>query len=95
MKRWAGQLLICALTCWSAGAYAQASATPPSSEASSIEPTFAASRPEPTFAVRPRETPAPPSPAARNAQVGKLPTPDEICHTIEQSAAENGLPVEF
>jgi hypothetical protein len=48
MKRWAGQLLICALTCWSAGAYAQASATPPSSEAS---------RPEPTFAVRPRETP--------------------------------------
>ena len=100
MTRLAGPLLICGLACWSAAAFAQASATSPSSEpsgpeASSAEPTFAASAAEPTFAPRPRETAAQPSPAARSAQAGKLPTSDEICRTIEQSAAENGLPVEF
>jgi soluble lytic murein transglycosylase-like protein len=133
--RWAGQLLIWTLACWSAGAYAQASALPPSSElsgsaeASGTEPTFAASankpaaepasaesgiapvaeptfaafrseptfaalRAEPTFAARPLAARAQ-SPVARSAQPGTPPTPDDICRTIEQSAAENGLPVEF
>src|SRR3984885_13887703 len=100
MIRLAGPLLICGLACWSAGAHAQVSATAPSSnatsaEAASAEPTFAASAPEPTFATGPRETAAQPSSAARNAQAGNPPTADDICRTIEQSAAENGLPVEF
>src|SRR5580700_11892751 len=100
MIRLTGPLLICGLACWSAGAHAQASATAPSSdatsaEASSVEPTFAALRAEPTFAARPREIAAQSSPAAPNAQVGNPPTADDICRTIEQSAAENGLPVEF
>src|ERR1700758_4182569 len=101
MIRLAGPLLICGLACWSAGAHAQAAgATPPSpdatsTEASGAEPTFAASRAETTFAARLRETAAQPAAAARNGQAGKLPTADEICRTIEQSAAENGLPVEF
>ena len=100
MIRLTGPLLICGLACWSAGAHAQASATAPSSdatsaEASSVEPTFAALRAEPTFAARPREMAAQSSPAAPNAQVGNPPTADDICRTIEQSAAENGLPVEF
>ena len=100
MTRLAGPLLICGLACWSAGAHAQVSATAPSSnatsaEAASAEPTFAASAPEPTFATGPRETAAQPSSAARNAQAGNPPTADDICRTIEQSAAENGLPVEF
>jgi Transglycosylase SLT domain len=52
MTRLAGPLLICGLACWSAGAYAQASTSPPSSEpsaseTSSTEPTFAASATEP------------------------------------------------
>jgi len=100
MIRLTGPLLICGLACWSAGAHAQASATAPSSdatsaEASSVEPTFAALRAEPTFAARPREMAAQSAPAAPNAQVGNPPTADDICRTIEQSAAENGLPVEF
>ena len=127
--------MIWTLACWSAGAYAQASALPPSSElsgsaeASGTEPTFAASankpaaepasaesgiapvaeptfaafrseptfaalRAEPTFAARPLAARAQ-SPVARSAQPGTPPTPDDICRTIEQSAAENGLPVEF
>jgi soluble lytic murein transglycosylase-like protein len=134
MTRLAGPLLICGLACWSAGAYAQASASPPSPElsepqASSSEPTFAASatepaaepasaesstgpaaeptfaafrseptfaalRAEPTFAARPPAARAQ-SPVARNMQPGTPLTPDDICRTIEQSAAENGLPVEF
>jgi len=104
MTRLAGPLVICGLACWSAAAFAQASATAPSSEparsgpsseASSAEPTFAASAGEPTFAARPVAKATQPSPAARSAQAGKPATADEICHTIEQSAAENGLPVEF
>ena len=127
--------MIWTLACWSAGAYAQASALPPSSElsgsaeASGTEPTFAASankpaaepasaesgiapvaeptfaafrseptfaalRAAPTFAARPLAARAQ-SPVARSAQPGTPPTPDDICRTIEQSAAENGLPVEF
>ena len=63
--------------------------------AASAEPTFAALAAEPTFAARPLGTAAQPPTAVRNAQSGKPPTADEICRTIEQSAAENGLPVEF
>jgi hypothetical protein len=113
MTRLAGPLLICGLTCWSAGACAQASASPPSSELSApelsaadasgteptfaafrSEPTFAALRAEPTFAARPLAS-GTQSSAARNPQPGTPPTADDICRTIEQSAAENGLPVEF
>jgi soluble lytic murein transglycosylase-like protein len=120
MTRLAGPLLICGLACWSAGAYAQATASPPTAElpapelpapeaasteptfaawaskptsaAAAAEPTFAALRAEPTFATRPIVARAQ-SPAERAAQ--GPPTPDDICRTIEQSAAENGLPVEF
>ncbi len=109
MTRLAGPLLICGLACWSAGAYAQASTSPPSSElpaaeqqaleASSTEPTFAALRAEPTFAaLRAEPTFATRSSAAsaeRAVQPGSPPTADDICRTIEQSAAENELPVEF
>ncbi len=58
------------------------------------EPTFATLRAEPTFASRPFPAALQP-PAARAAQTGNPPTADDICRTIEQSAAENGLPVEF
>lgn len=105
MTRLAGPLLICGLACWSAAAFGQASLTAPSleparsepasPEAASAEPTFAASAAEPTFAPRPVAKAAQTSAAARTAQAGKPATADEICHTIEQSAAENGLPVEF
>jgi Transglycosylase SLT domain len=32
---------------------------------------------------------------AQNPQTAQNPTPDDICHAVEQDAAENGLPVEF
>src|SRR5262249_3080305 len=91
MTRLAGPLRICGLACWSLGAHAQAGATAPSLDATSSQAWSA----EPTFAAGPRETAAQPAPAAPSAQAGKPPTSEEICHTIEQSAAENGLPVEF
>jgi soluble lytic murein transglycosylase-like protein len=69
------------------------SAEPPAA-ASAAQPTFAALRAEPSFAARPLANRAQ-SPAERSAQTGKPPTADDICRTIEQSAAENGLPVEF
>ena len=79
MTRMAGPLLIGALMGWSAAAHAQAGAAPPSVQPAATEPTFAA-RP-----VRPPEPPLASQP----------PTPDDICRAIEQSAAENALPVEF
>jgi Transglycosylase SLT domain len=106
MTRLAGPLLICGLACWSAGAYAQASTSPPSSElseseTSSTEPTFAAFRSEPTFAALRAEPTFAARPLATGAQAslarqpGTPPTADDICRAIEQSAEENGLPVEF
>ena len=70
------------------------SAEPPAA-ASAAQPTFAALRAEPSFAARPDLANRAQSPAERSAQTGKPPTADDICRTIEQSAAENGLPVEF
>ena len=79
MTRLAGPLLIGALVCWSATAHAQADAA-----ARPLEPAAA----EPTFAARPVGSPAQPL-------ASQPPTPDDICRAIEQSAAENALPVEF
>jgi hypothetical protein len=72
-------------------------AAQPSSQASTPSQASAsqASAAEPTFAVRPRGTPPQPSQPVRDAHAGGALTADEICRTIEQSAAENGLPVEF
>jgi soluble lytic murein transglycosylase-like protein len=36
-----------------------------------------------------------PQPTAQRAPLHNPPTPDDICRTLEESAAENGLPVEF
>ena len=58
------------------------------------EATFAALRAQPTFATRPIAARGQ-SPTDRSVQTGNPPTADDICRTIEQSAAENGLPVEF
>jgi hypothetical protein len=72
-------------------------AAQPSSQASTSQASAAtsqASATEPTFAVRPHGIPQP-SPPVRDAHAGGALTADEICRTIEQSAAENGLPVEF
>ncbi len=46
----------------------------------------------------PPTTPAatsPPQPAAQKAPLHNPLTPDDICRTLEEAAAENGLPVEF
>jgi Transglycosylase SLT domain len=40
-------------------------------------------------------TAPPPQPAAQKEPLHNPPTPDDICRTLEESAAENGLPVEF
>jgi hypothetical protein len=77
--RLVGPLLIGALVCWSATVHAQANAAAPASELLAAEPTFAA---------RPIGSPPPPL-------ASQPPTPDDICRAIEQSAAENALPVEF
>jgi hypothetical protein len=37
----------------------------------------------------------PPMPAEQHASPGTPPTPDDICRTVEEAAAENALPVEF
>ena len=71
--------MIGVLVCWSATAHAQADAAAPPSEPAAAEPTFAA---------RPVGSPAQPL-------ASQPPTPDDICRAIEQSAAENALPVEF
>jgi hypothetical protein len=72
------------------GSPSASEAAQPSSQASFALPSST----EPTFAVRPREIPPRPSPPVRAARSGP-PTSDDICRTIEESAAENGLPVEF
>jgi hypothetical protein len=70
-----------------------ADAAEPLSQASTSPPsTSRASGTEPSFAPRPLATAPPPSPPA---QGGNPPTADDICRTIEESAAENGIPVEF
>jgi hypothetical protein len=69
-------------------------AQPLSQASTSPASTSQASSAEPTFAPRPRET-SPQPPRVRDAQGDKVPTSDDICRTIEESAAENGLPVEF
>jgi len=67
-----------------------------SSQASTSPPSASqASGSEPSFAPRPLATVPPPSPPVRDANGGNPPTADDICRTIEESAAENGLPVEF
>jgi hypothetical protein len=59
--------------------HAQADAAAPPSEPAAAEPTFAA-----------RQLGSPALPLA-----SQPPTSDDICRAIEQSAAENTLPVEF
>jgi soluble lytic murein transglycosylase-like protein len=82
-----------------------ASATEPAAEATlaapAAEPTFAAFRSEPTFATLRAEPTFAARPLAAGVQTslarqpGTPPTADDICRAIEQSAGENGLPVEF
>jgi soluble lytic murein transglycosylase-like protein len=107
MLGFAGRLAALALAVWSAQASAQPGATP--STRSSLL-SAARGEPAPTAnpnaeaAVAPDDKAARPStapPAAAEPPDGKVAAPkstltaDDICHAIEQDAAENELPVEF
>lgn len=76
-----GQVLVIGLSLCSAPSLAQSPVAPAQQSASPAQQ----GRPAPQFPA-----PATPAPAA-NAP----PTPDDICHALEQDAAENQLPVEF
>jgi hypothetical protein len=86
MRLWR-TLLAISLVLWSAQASAQTAAPAP---AAVDQAKPAAAPPPPAPSDKPAEPSkrAPPQPAAR-------PTADDICHAIEQGAAQNGLPVEF
>lgn len=89
MTRLAGPLLVCALALCRAQAHAQAGAVPPAAE-------------EPAATAEPAGSSGPQAPAVQNPSTAqnpppaqKSPTPDDVCRTLEQAAAENALPVEF
>ncbi len=88
--RLAGSWLVIGLVMCCAPAGAQTPASPPADEAKPVV-TTATPAPAETTPAKPAEDKktddkqAPASP----------PTADDICRTVEQAAAENGLPVEF
>jgi hypothetical protein len=94
MTRLIGSLVVCALALYSADARAQAGATPQVADA----PAAAGA---PAATTKPADTSASPSTAAQNPPAApsstsaEPPTPEDICRTVEQAAAENSLPVEF
>jgi hypothetical protein len=108
MIRLAGRLLAIVVVLSSAAASAQSpsspSAVPTPPQATPNEPAPEPSAPPQGQSVPPPEenatTPTPPAPPpAKTAEKPFVPhnppTPDDICRTVEQAAAENGLPVEF
>jgi len=96
--RLAGALLVASLTL-SAQARAQ---TPAAAPAAATQSAAAKNAPAPS--AKQTAAPEPQKPSATPTQdtsrkgtpsPGQPATADDICHAIEQSAAENGLPVEF
>jgi hypothetical protein len=94
MTRLIGSLVVCALALYSADARAQAGATPQAADAPAAAGT-------PATTTRPADASASPSTAAQNPPAApsstsaEPPTPEDICRTVEEAAAENSLPVEF
>jgi hypothetical protein len=89
MIRFAGPLLASVLALGVAPAHAQAGATPSvADEPAAID--------APAATTKPVDTSAPQLPAAQNPQPAPSPpSPEDICRTVEEAAAENALPVEF
>ncbi len=83
MTRVAGPLVVFALAVFSVQAGAQTPAT-----------ALAAQSPPPAVQSEPAPTAEPVKPADKSASL-QPPTAADICSTLEQSAAENELPVEF
>jgi hypothetical protein len=92
MTGFVGRLLACAVagfTGFSAGmgaAVSQQAANPPAHDAPPVQQGPSA----PVATPSGGKTVQPPQPAT-----AQPPTPDDICRTLEQAAAENALPVEF
>ena len=42
-----------------------------------------------------KESTQPAAPSGQQTSSAQMPTADDVCHTLEQAAAENALPVEF
>jgi hypothetical protein len=94
MTRLVGSLFVFALALHSADAHAQAGATP-----QAVNGPAEADAPATT--VKPADTAASQVPAGQNPPAApsstsaEPPTPEDICRTVEEAAAENSLPVEF